>query len=142
MGRSATSSSIGEDDPVGRTDRYAQRRNGTAGYSRGFRHDIAGGLVLAQADEAGVAGKPIRGEFGEGHFGDEARLDKMDAAPGFGRQCVGKGRPVGFKCRQSVADIVKRAIIETGADASGVAQLPRLVDPEQKRGKAAAARRL
>jgi hypothetical protein len=64
-----------------------------------FEHNLGGVLVLAHAEEGGLAGLLVGGPGGETDLGDEGGLDPEGSATGFGEDLVegGGSRRQGFE---------------------------------------------
>src|SRR5579875_455069 len=83
---------------------------------------LGGGLVLPQAEVAGVAQASGARPFGEGELGDERRLDPGDVALA-DRVGLAERRALTSQRAQPPAELTERVAVEAGADLARVAQV-------------------
>src|SRR6185437_4141634 len=103
--------------------------------SRRFAHDVARGLVFAQALERRMAQRAIARPFGERNFADELRTHPVGAPSLSSGRRVDEWRLVGSELLQSLAQHREQRIVEAGADLPAVTQLSVLVHAEQQRAE-------
>src|SRR5690606_24397557 len=112
-------------------------------WSRGLRRGgggrfdvhVAGRLVLAQADEGGMAQVAVRGGLGEGGFGDEIGRDPPGATRYVARRVL-EGRGLAREPVEQRLQFAGAPCIEPGADAAAIGQLAVLPGAEKERGEA------
>ena len=119
-------------DPYGPADAAARRSHRTACLSRFLwrerradrrvEDDIVRLLVLAQAEEDGVAEPAIWCPFGEAHFRHQLRLDPMKPPWHCGGDLGGRSG-VDRQLFQSASQIAKNRATEARAHATGIAEV-------------------
>ena len=103
----------------------------------GFVHlHLHRGLVLAQAQEGGVAQLAVLGHFAVAHLGQQFR-PHPDRAPGVGRAFRQRHRP--FQRREAAGDVGLRGGVEAGPDLAAIGPAAALAGRQQQRGKGPAA---